>query len=78
MHRKSTLRVLGAVAVLALLAAGCSSNDNGGSSSSSKKTVKLAFFGALPGSAAGLVVPGWQAVQLAVANANAGKYGNRP
>jgi branched-chain amino acid transport system substrate-binding protein len=67
---------LGAVAVFALLAAACSSNNN--NSSSSKKTVKLAFFGALTGSAAGLVVPGWKAVELAVANANAGKYGNLP
>jgi len=80
LHRTRKLRVLGAVAVLALVAAACSSNNsnNSNNSSSSKKTVKLAFFGALTGSAAGLVVPGWKAVQLAVANANAGKYGNLP
>jgi branched-chain amino acid transport system substrate-binding protein len=79
LHRKGTLRVLGAVAVLALVAAACSNNNNGSSSGGgSKKTVKLAFFGALTGSAAGLVTAGWKAVQLAVDDANAGKYGNLP
>jgi branched-chain amino acid transport system substrate-binding protein len=68
--------VLAAVAVLALVAAGCSNNNS--SSGSSKKSVKLAFFGALTGSAAGLVVPGWKAVQLAVEQANAGDFGNLP
>ena len=81
MHRKGTLRVLGAVAVVALVAAGCSNNNNGssgGSSPGAKTNVKIAFFGALTGSAAGLVTAGWKAVQLAFEQANAGKYGNLP
>ena len=76
MHRKGALRVLGAVAILALVAAGCSNNNGGGGGG--KKAVKLAFFGALTGPAAGLVVPGWKSVQMVVADANAGKYGNLP
>ncbi len=78
MHRKGTLRVLGAVGVLALVAAACGGNNNEGGGGGEKKTVKLAFFGALTGPAAGLVVPGWKAVQLAVDQANAGKFGNLP
>jgi len=76
LHRKGTLRVLAAVAVFALVAAGCSKSNNG--STGGKTAVKLAFFGALTGPAAGLVVPGWQATQMVVADANAGKYGNLP
>ena len=79
MSRNGTLRVLAAISVLALVAAGCSkSNNSGGSSGGAKETVKLAFFGALTGPAASLVVPGWKSVQMAVADANAGKYGDLP
>jgi len=71
--RNGTLRVLAAISVLALVAAGCSKSNNngGGGSSEPTKTVKIAFFGALTGPAAGLVVPGEKAVQLAFDQANA-------
>ena len=76
MHRRGALRLLAAVAVLALVAAGCGGGNEGGGGG--KKTVKLAFFGALTGPAAGLVVPGWKSVQLAIDQANAGKFGDLP
>ena len=79
MTRKGTFRALATVAVVAFVATACgNSNNNGGSSGGAKTTVKLAFFGALTGPAASLVVPGWQSVQMVVADANAGKYGDLP
>jgi branched-chain amino acid transport system substrate-binding protein len=76
LHRRGAIRVLAAVGVRARVAAGCGGGNEGGGGG--KKTVKLAFFGALTGPAAGLVVPGWKSVQMAVAQANAGKFGDLP
>ncbi len=64
------------VAVVAVVGAACSNKNNGGTSA--KPTVKLAFMGALTGAAAGLVVPGFQGAQLAINQANQGKFGDLP
>jgi branched-chain amino acid transport system substrate-binding protein len=75
-----TLRVLAVIGVLAVLGAACSkkSNTGGTNSSGTKKAVKIAYIGALTGDAAALVQPGYQAAQLAFAEANQGKFGNLP
>jgi branched-chain amino acid transport system substrate-binding protein len=77
---KRTLRVLSILAVLVVLGAACGKKNGGGGSSSSanKPTVKIAYVGALTGDAAQLVVPGYQAAQLAVEQANEGKFGDLP
>jgi branched-chain amino acid transport system substrate-binding protein len=75
-HRWKLLPVAAIVSVIALLAAACGSSS--GSGSSGGKTVKIAFFGALTGDNAQLVIPGYDAAQMAVANANAGDYGKLP
>jgi branched-chain amino acid transport system substrate-binding protein len=80
---KRTLRVLSVLAVLVVLGAACSKKTSGGGGSSSsgaanKPTVKIAYVGALTGDAAQLVVPGYQAAQLAFEQANAGKFGDLP
>jgi branched-chain amino acid transport system substrate-binding protein len=79
---KRTLRVLSVLAMLVVVGAACSKKTpEGGSttgSTSAKTTVKLAYMGALTGDAAQLVVPGYQAAQLAVEEANAGKFGDLP
>ncbi len=83
MLTKRTLRVLSVLAVLVVLGAACSKKTSGGGASSSsgaanKPTVKIAYVGALTGDAAQLVVPGYQAAQLAFEQANAGKFGDLP
>ncbi|MFL5799937.1 MAG: branched-chain amino acid ABC transporter substrate-binding protein [Actinomycetota bacterium] len=65
------------IAAVAIVGAACSKKTNGGNENG-KTTVKLAFFGALTGAAAGLVVPGFQGAQLAVNQANQGKFGDLP
>jgi len=78
---KRTLRVLSILAVLVVLGAACSKKNNAGSGSSSsanKQAVKIAYMGALTGDAAQLVVPGYQAAELAVEEANEGKFGDLP
>jgi branched-chain amino acid transport system substrate-binding protein len=70
-----TSRVLVVVAVLGVIAAGCSSSSGG---SSANKTVKIAYQGALTGGAATLVVPGFNAVKMVFDQANAGKFGSLP
>jgi branched-chain amino acid transport system substrate-binding protein len=72
---KRTLRVLSVLAVLVVLGAACSkkteSGGGGTSASGATKTeVKIAYMGALTGDAAQLVVPGFQAAQLAFNQAN--------
>ena len=83
MLTKRTLRVLSVLALVVVVGAACSKKNGnaGGSSSSSaasKPTVKIAYVGALTGDAAQLVVPGYQAAQLAFSEANSGKFGNLP
>jgi branched-chain amino acid transport system substrate-binding protein len=71
---KRTLRVLSVLAVLVVLGAACSKKTGGGggstSSGATKTEVKIAYMGALTGDAAQLVVPGFQAAQLAFDQAN--------
>jgi branched-chain amino acid transport system substrate-binding protein len=80
---KRTLRVVSILAVLVVLGAACSKKNNsssggGGTSGANKTAVKIAYMGALTGDAAQLVVPGYQAAELAVEQANAGKFGDLP
>jgi branched-chain amino acid transport system substrate-binding protein len=69
LRNKKMIRVLAAVAVLGLVAAGCSKKTatTGGGA---KKTVKIAYIGALSGDYKLLVEPGLQAAQLAFDQAN--------
>ena len=81
--RKNLERVLAVLAVVAVVGAACSKKSTtttpgGGGSSAGKQAVSLGFMGALTGAAAGLVVPGYQGAQLAVDQANAGKFGDLP
>jgi branched-chain amino acid transport system substrate-binding protein len=84
LSRKTSLRGLAAIAVLAVVAAACSSSNNNTTPSGSsggggaQKTVKLAFMGALTGAASQAVIPGYQGASLAVDEANSGKFGTLP
>ena len=81
MVTKRTLRVVSILAVLVVLGAACSKKNNsgsGGTSGANKTAVKIAYMGALTGDAAQLVVPGFQAAQLAFEQANQGKFGDLP
>ena len=69
MRNKKMIRVLAAVAVLGLVAAGCSKKT--ATTSGGKKTVKIAYVGALSGDYKLLVEPGYEAAQLAFDQANA-------
>ena len=63
---KKLLRVLAVIAVLGMVAAACSKKtESGGGGGGETKNVKIAFFGALSGDYKLLVVPGFQAAQLA-------------
>src|SRR5439155_6110307 len=82
-NRKLRLRVLGLVAVAALVAGACSKKKNTTSGTTSPgttstKNVKIEFFGALSGDYKLLVIHGFQAAQLAFEQANAGKFGDLP
>ena len=70
-----TSRVLVVVAVLGVIAAGCSSSSGG---SSANKTVKIAYQGALTGGAATLVVPGFNAVKMVFDQAMPGSSAHFP
>lgn len=74
MSRRSVLRVATTLASALVLAA-CGGSTGGGSNA---QNVKIAYIGALTGDYKTIVVPGYQAAQLAFANANAGKYGQLP
>ncbi len=82
MVTKRTVRVLSILAVLVVLGAACNNKNNAGSGGSpggaNKTAVKIAYMGALTGDAAQLVVPGFQAAQLAFEQANQGKFGDLP
>ncbi len=81
MLTKRTVRVLSVMAVLVVLGAACSKKtESGGAATTSggKKAVKIAYMGALTGDAAQLVIPGYQAAQLAADEANQGKFGDLP
>jgi branched-chain amino acid transport system substrate-binding protein len=71
--RRGAIRALAAVAVLAVVATGCS-NDNGGGGGGggggAKETVKIGFFGALSGDYKLLVVSGYNAAKMAFDAAN--------
>jgi branched-chain amino acid transport system substrate-binding protein len=72
--RQRLVRVLGGVAVLALVAGGaaaCKKDDAGTDTGSKVCDLKLGFFGALSGADAGLVTPMKQGAELAINEYNA-------
>jgi branched-chain amino acid transport system substrate-binding protein len=73
--RLGVFRALAAVAILAVVATGCSNDDGGGGGGGGgggeKQTVKIGFFGALSGDYKLLVVSGFNAAQMAFDEANA-------
>jgi branched-chain amino acid transport system substrate-binding protein len=73
--RQKFIRVLGGVAVAALVAGGasaCKADEGGGGGGGDKVCdLKIGFFGALSGADSGLVLPGKQAAELAVKQYNA-------
>jgi branched-chain amino acid transport system substrate-binding protein len=78
---KRTMRALSVVAVLVVLGAACSKKTESGggtTSGATKKAVSIAYMGALTGDYAQLVIPGYQAAQLAADEANQGKFGDLP
>ncbi len=78
MNKRSVLQ-LAAVVASALVLVGCGGSSGGSSGGgSSAQNVKLAYIGALTGDYKTIVLPGFQAAQLAFDNANAGKYGQLP
>lgn len=74
MNRRLASQVGMALASAIVLAA-CGGTNGGGSTA---QNVKVAYIGALTGDYKTIVVPGYQAAQLAFSNANAGKYGHLP
>jgi branched-chain amino acid transport system substrate-binding protein len=77
LHKRSLLWGVSVFVAVGLVAGACSKSSNTGTTGGSKN-VKIGFFGALTGGASALVVPGYQAVQLAFEQANSGKFGNLP
>jgi branched-chain amino acid transport system substrate-binding protein len=71
--RQKFIRVLGGVAVAALVAGGasaCKADEGGGGGGDKVCDLKIGFFGALSGADSGLVLPGKQAAELAVKQYN--------
>jgi branched-chain amino acid transport system substrate-binding protein len=71
--RRGAFRALAAVAILAVVATGCSNDEGGGGGGGGggKETVKIGFFGALSGDYKLLVVSGYNAAKMAFDQANA-------
>lgn len=78
MKHTRALQVLAVVAAFGLLATACSKKTQGGGGTSGATTVKIGYMGALSGDYKFLVQPGFQAAQLAIDEANAGKFGKLP
>ena len=76
MRKQSVVWGVSLVIAVGLIAGACSSKTN--TNTGAQKTVKIGFFGALTGGNAALVVPGYQGVQLAFNQANAGQFGTLP
>ncbi|MEU8073968.1 branched-chain amino acid ABC transporter substrate-binding protein [Catellatospora citrea] len=76
--RQRLARVLGGVAILALVAGGaaaCKKEEPATNGGSTVSGLKIGFFGALTGDAAGLVTPGKNGAELAIAEYNAANPG---
>jgi branched-chain amino acid transport system substrate-binding protein len=70
--RRGAFRALAAIAVVAVVATGCSKKTEGGSGEGGgTQTVKIGFFGALSGDYKLLVVSGYNAAKMAFDEANA-------
>jgi len=76
MRKRTWLSAVALVAVLVVVGTACSKKTP--TTTTTQKNVKIAFMGALTGGASALVVPGFQGVQLAFEQANAGKFGKLP
>jgi branched-chain amino acid transport system substrate-binding protein len=69
--RKKWLTLVAMASALTVVAAACGGDEGGGDGDgAAKETVKIAFYGAITGDLAALVVPGLQGAQLAFKQAN--------